>query len=168
MLKYKKLKCWLFYIFLLPCVLIRTAGTLIVATVSGNDPPIPSHPSALTALSSWSPSCASAHKAFVLTLNTLVKILKLDLGQYSEARFGQVFNFQDLWTVNCDLVIWIQPWGPLCLWQRLITSLPQGCCPEKKCFLLDFVQLRGWSLQLGGPCPIFLAYFQEVHFWSIK
>ena len=24
-----------------------------------------------------------------------------------------------LWTVNCDLVIWTQPSGPLCLWQCL-------------------------------------------------
>ena len=27
---------------------------------------------------------------------------------------------QDLWTVNCDLVIWTQPSGPLCLWQCFI------------------------------------------------
>ena len=33
------------------------------------------------------------HKAFVQTLSTLVKILKLNLGKYSEARFGQDFNF---------------------------------------------------------------------------
>ena len=33
-------------------------------------------------------------KAFVQTLSTLVKILKLNLGQYSEARFGQDFNFR--------------------------------------------------------------------------
>ena len=32
------------------------------------------------------------HKAFVQTLSTLVKILKLNLGQYSEARFGLDFN----------------------------------------------------------------------------
>ena len=33
------------------------------------------------------------HKAFVQTLSTLVKILKLNCGQYSEARFGQDFYF---------------------------------------------------------------------------
>ena len=32
------------------------------------------------------------HKAFVQTLSTLVKILKLNLGHYSKARFGQDFN----------------------------------------------------------------------------
>ena len=32
------------------------------------------------------------HKAFVQTLSTLVKILKFNLGQHSEARFGLDFN----------------------------------------------------------------------------
>ena len=32
------------------------------------------------------------HKAFVQTLSTLVKILKLNIGKYSEARFGQDFE----------------------------------------------------------------------------
>ena len=73
----------------------------------------------------------------------LVEVTKLNLGQYSEARFGQDLNLRFsrclveilklmlsrdceivicsicLWTVYCDLVIWTQPSGPLCLWQCL-------------------------------------------------
>ena len=44
------------------------------------------------------------HKAFVQTLSTLVKILKLNLGQYSEARFGQDFNFR----FSGDADVWLR------------------------------------------------------------
>ena len=34
---------------------------------------------------------------------------------------------QDLWTVNCDLVIWTQPSGPLRLWQCFkLRAVPTG------------------------------------------
>ena len=76
----------------------------------------------------------------------LVEVTKLNLGQYSEARFGQDLNLRFsrclveilklmlsrdseivicsicLWTVYCDLVIWTRPSGPLCLWQCLFKS----------------------------------------------
>ena len=41
---------------------------------------------------------------------------------------------QDLWTVNCDLVIWTQPSGPLCLWQCFFIFLalvPYKICPQR-------------------------------------
>ena len=44
------------------------------------------------------------HKAFVQTLSTLVKILKLNLGQYSEARFGQDFNS----SFSRDADVWLR------------------------------------------------------------
>ena len=59
----------------------------------------------------------------------LVEVTKLNLGQDSEAMFGQGFNFTfsrdaDAWLrfwswclINRDSVIWTQPSGPLCLWQ---------------------------------------------------
>ena len=36
---------------------------------------------------------------------------------------------------------------------------------EKKRFLSGIARMRGGGVY---PCPIFLALFQEVHFWSIK
>ena len=44
------------------------------------------------------------HKAFVQTLSTLVEIFKLNLGQYSEARFGQDFNS----SFSRDADVWLR------------------------------------------------------------
>ena len=50
----------------------------------------------------------------------MVEILKLMLGRYSEDEIWSRFVF--------ELVIWTQPWGPLCLWQ---------CFCTQSLFLLD-------------------------------
>ena len=44
--------------------------------------------------------------------DVFIKILKLMLNRDSKIVICSI-----LWTVNCDLVIWTQPSGPLCLWQ---------------------------------------------------
>ena len=90
----------------------------------------------------------------------LVEVTKLNLGQWSEARFGQDLNLRFsrclveilklmlsrdsevvifsicLWTVYCDLVIWTQPSDPLCLWQCFIFTdrlLFQSNCWHLSC-----------------------------------
>ena len=75
-----------------------------------------------------------------LNLSTEGVVMKFNLGQDSEARFGQDFEAQVLWRGWClveilklmlgrdsedeiwsrfvfELVIWTQSSGPLCLWQ---------------------------------------------------
>ena len=84
-------------------------------------------------------------------LSMLHVVVKFNLGQDSEARFGQDFEAQVLWRGWClveilklmlgrdsedeiwsrfvfELVIWTQPSGPLCLWQ---------CFCTQSLFLLD-------------------------------
>ena len=50
----------------------------------------------------------------MLMFDVFIKILKLMLNRDSKIVICSI-----LWTVNCDLVIWTQPSGPLCLWQCL-------------------------------------------------
>ena len=58
----------------------------------------------------------------ILSLN-LVELLMFDwdfevmLNWDSEIVIWSRFGNCELWTVNCKLVIWTQPSGPLCLWQ---------------------------------------------------
>ena len=81
----------------------------------------------------------------IVLLLMLHVVMKFNLGQDSEARFGQDFEAQVLWRGWClvkilklmlgrdsedeiwsrfvfELVIWTQPSGPLCLWQCFIYS----------------------------------------------
>ena len=68
----------------------------------------------------------------VLCYWCLVEVTKLNPGYDDyEAMFGKDFKFKfsrdadvwlRFWSLYCDLVIWTQPSGPLCLWQCLLIA----------------------------------------------
>ena len=104
----------------------------------------------------------------IVLLLMLHVVMKFNLGQDSEARFGQDFEAQVLWRGWClveilklmlgwdsadeiwsrfmfQLVMWTQPSGPLCLWQ---------------CFL-NFSNRSSWIDSRAGP-----DLFWHSNFWQ--